>query len=634
MGSSSDSDSASSASPIDLSRVDKKKLLRADERRRRADDEDGQIEGYLSSSDDGSGSSAEESDSESDGEEDENGALVSPELDAQIMKALVAIQSKDKSVYDPKVNFFSDDAIKKSEGAWKAKRSAKGMTLAEYQHKVNVEHGGVVDEDEELEKAVPLMTHAQEQQALRDAFKAAAVSAPGGGSDSDSDDDGGDLLVKKEKSEQEAAKEDAEYRKFLLASMGSDLTDRRAFASWASVASDADGATTGEGANADQAFLMNYILNRGWMNRDVGPSVDELEAKVAVDAEEDDEELTRAEDFETMHNLRVGEDGGVQMKRYPREIEGSMRRKDDRRKLARERAKERKAELKGRKAEELKRLKNQKKHEILEKLKEIQVITGNNTVGFDAIDLDGDFDPKKFGAQMDKMLEAGDVNYDPSVKPQWDDDIGDDDFIMDADYLEGGAPAAVDAGALDTTAAELQDKVSGYMDKYYQLGFEDIIGDDLPTRFKYVKVKPVDYGLTPAEILLADDKLLNEQLSVKRLGAYRPDWKVEEDKTKYSSRKRTIYIKKKATAMRKQWEEELKAQAEPRGKKRSAKAAADKPSKSTKKPKSDKPAKADKTVDVSNADAPDAAATAKMANRRQRKKARKAAEAEAAAAAE
>ncbi|KAJ2751190.1 Ribosome biogenesis protein Kri1, partial [Coemansia nantahalensis] len=371
--------------------------------------------GYLSSSDDGSGASDDESDSESDAEEDENGALVSPELDAQIMKALIAIQSKDKSVYDPKVNFFSDEAIQKSQGAWKTKRSAKGMTLAEYQHRVNVEHGGVVDEEKELKKAVPLMTHVQEQEALRDAFKAAAVSAPGGGSDDD-DDDGG-LLVKKEKSELEVAKEDAEYRKFLLDSMGSELTDRRAFESWASVAPDADGPAAGDDASADQAFLMNYILNRGWMNRDVGPSVDELEAKVAVDAEEDDEELTRAEDFEEMHNLRVGEDGSVHMKRYPREVEGSMRRKDDRRKLARERAKERKAELKTRKAEELKRIKNQKKKDILQKLKEIQIITGNNTVGFDAIDLDGDFDPEKFGAQMEKMLEASQDNYDPSVKP-------------------------------------------------------------------------------------------------------------------------------------------------------------------------------------------------------------------------
>ncbi|KAJ1733373.1 Ribosome biogenesis protein Kri1 [Coemansia biformis] len=673
MSSSSGSSNKSSASSIDITKIDKKRLLRADERRRRADDEYGKIEDYLSSSDsapgssDGENSSDGESSSESDGDEDENGDLISPEIDAQIMKALVALQSKDKSVYDPKVNFFSEDAIKKSQGAWKAKHSTaqkrelKGMTLADYQHKVNVEHGGLVDEDEELRKAVPVMTHVQEQEALRNAFKTAAVSVPGDGSDDDGDDsDGGGLLVKKEKSEQEAAKEDAEYRKFLLESMGGDMADRGAFANWASAEPDGDGAAGSSAANADQAFLMNYILNRGWVNRDVGPSVDELEAKAAVDMEEDAEELTRAEDFETTHNLRVGEDGNVQIKRYPRDVEGSMRRKDDRRKLARERAKERKEEMKRQKTEELKRLKNQKKREILEKLKEIQNITGNTTVGFDALDLDGDFDPKKFASQMEQLLEGG-TSYDPKVKPEWDDDIdisdivadaddsvgkkgkkskkdkgvGDDDFIMDADYLEGGSRSTVNTEALDATTAELQDKVSGYMDKHYQLGYEDVIANDLPTRFKYVKVAAVDYGLTPAEILLADDKMLNEHASVKRLAAYRPDWKVEEDKTKYTSRKRAIYIKKKATVMRKQWEEELKAQADAsRDKKRSAKAGADKPSKKSKSKSSStaseetqKAAEAESAIGDDGADG----LAAKKANRRQRKKARLTAEAAAAA---
>ena len=44
---------------------------------------------------------------------------------------------------------------------------------------------------------------------------------------------------------------------------------------------------------------------------------------------------------------------------------------------------------------------------------------------------------------------------------------------------------------------------------------------DLPTRFKYVPVQPTDYSLTPAEVLMATDKELNEYMSVKKYAPYR-----------------------------------------------------------------------------------------------------------------
>ncbi|KAJ2800729.1 Kinetochore protein Spc24, partial [Coemansia guatemalensis] len=617
----SGSDAGSDIAALDIAKVDKKKLLRASERRRRANDEYGNIEDYLSGNSSGSDDDEGEggdgvSSSDSDVEEDENGELITPELDVQIMKTLSALRSKDKRVYDSDVSFFSEDAIKRSKDAWKSKQEAsrqdtsKALTLSEYQHKINVEHGGVVNEDDELRKAVPSMTHVEEQEALKTAFKEAAQT-----DESDAEDD---LLVKKEKSKEESVREDAEYRKFLLESVGGDLEDKKALEGWASTVS-----ASGEPAdnNGEQAFLMNYILNRGWMNQDVGPAADELEAKAIVDKEEDDDLMERADKFESQYNFRFSEEGGTQIKTYSREIEGSLRRKDSRRKLARERAKERKAERKQKKAEELKQLKNQKKKDILEKLKEIQGIAGNKSVGFDMLDLDGDFDPAKFDKQMQQLFANADQDQDDSVKPTWEDDIdigdivsdaghddgadgfkrgqsskpdvGDDDFIMDADYLEDGHHRdAVDHATLNATAAGLKDKVSEYMDKNYQLEFEDIIGDDLPTRFKYTKVRAIDYGLTPAEILLADDNLLNEYASVKRIAAYRPDWKIEDDISSHTNRKRMIYIKKKAAAQRKDWENELKAQAGSVSKKRSAKTGLAKKDKKSKKSKTDDATKA------------------------------------------
>lgn len=54
-------------------------------------------------------------------------------------------------------------------------------------------------------------------------------------------------------------------------------------------------------------------------------------------------------------------------------------------------------------------------------------------------------------------------------------------------------------------ATETDDKqraiVQKIVDDYYALDFEDIIGGDLPTRFKYASVPPADYGLSIDHIL-------------------------------------------------------------------------------------------------------------------------------------
>lgn len=45
----------------------------------------------------------------------------------------------------------------------------------------------------------------------------------------------------------------------------------------------------------------------------------------------------------------------------------------------------------------------------------------------------------------------------------------------------------------------------------------------MPTRFKYAKVQPQAYALTPAEILLATDAELNEYMGIKKYAPYRKD---------------------------------------------------------------------------------------------------------------
>lgn len=71
-----------------------------------------------------------------------------------------------------------------------------------------------------------------------------------------------------------------------------------------------------------------------------------------------------------------------QIKRYPRTIDSSMRRKDEKRKKKREELRERKEQDKQRKKEEIKQLKALKRKEIMEKLEKLKEITGNKDVGF------------------------------------------------------------------------------------------------------------------------------------------------------------------------------------------------------------------------------------------------------------
>jgi protein KRI1 len=94
------------------------------------------------------------------------------------------------------------------------------------------------------------------------------------------------------------------------------------------------------------------------------------------------------------------------------------------------------------------------------------------------------------------------------------------------------------------TVTEQKAKVKQALEDYKKLDYEDMVGitrrssaltarqhrsfasphwqiGDLPTRFKYEKAAPQDYGLTPAEILLATDAELNQFLGMKHYAPYR-----------------------------------------------------------------------------------------------------------------
>ncbi len=50
-----------------------------------------------------------------------------------------------------------------------------------------------------------------------------------------------------------------------------------------------------------------------------------------------------------------------------------------------------------------------------------------------------------------------------------------------------------------------------------------MIAGGLKTKFKYVDVEPEDYGLSNEAIIYADNNILNNYVSLKKLAPYRDD---------------------------------------------------------------------------------------------------------------
>ncbi|XP_052774488.1 protein KRI1 homolog [Mya arenaria] len=541
----------------------------------------------------------EDEDSSSSSEsEDEDAEALTQQLERDWLRTLSALKSKDPRIYQKDIKFYDDEDSNQETGE-KKKKKDKPVFLKDYERKVLLEKGGVVDESAEMRASTSgQLTYHEEQEKIRKSIVKAVESS---GSDSETEDG---LLVPRQKSQTEKQKEEADYLEWIKGQkddvgadkeVGVELEPLKNY--WQS-----------RGLDEGEKFLKNYILNKQYLDNDDEemPTYDEIVNEEDEDLSDDDELLVKQADFERKYNFRFEEPDAAEVKTFPRNMEDTVRRKDTKRTEKRKEIKERKKQDKEKKREDLKQMKKLKRQEILDKIGQLQKITGNKQLAFNEDDLDEDFDPAKHDEMMEKQFndqyygedggeevkptfEMSDDEYDTEKWENWtgneggsgdqgfdeegEPNIDDPDFCMDADY----DPVADQerklkkkskkkhklAQALSTKKPVFDPRektFENYFDEYYKLDYEDII-DDIPCRFKYRKVTPNNYGLSVDEILKARDKELNAWASVKKMSQYRTEDEEQIDIKVFTAKSRNENRKKQVLTSLFETEEEAEEKA-------------------------------------------------------------------------
>ncbi|XP_041984558.1 protein KRI1 homolog [Aricia agestis] len=477
----------------------------------------------------------------SDSEDESDEPLeVSEEVETQFLKTLSLLKTKDPRIYDPNFKFFDEKVEKDKE----KKSEPKKLTFA--------------DSDDDSDDDPNIFSIEKKAEISDDDEKQ--------GKKEDKDGKLKDYLIGKAEHVDEEVEKD-------LAPLRQLWSDPK--------------------LNDGEAFLRDYILNKRYLEDGEAGAEDKLRDDEAL--EEDERRVEEQGQFERAYNFRFEEPDEEYLKRFPRTM-NYIRPKDDKRSRKRAELRARKEEEKRRKMEEIARLKALKLKEIREKIEKIKEVTGNQDLAFKEEDIESDFDPAEHDRRMREMFDDTYYGEQEDHKPQFpelDDELEienwekyneenftesadaggelhceDEDFNMDADY----DPKRAKQNLLEelksmgkkrrnrkkkSKLAELlstekpkfvpdADKTyDEFMEEYYKMDCEDVIGGDLPTRFKYRQVVPNDYGLTIEEILLADDKELTQWVPLKKIVKYRPD-NVEKGEVKtYAQKAADKKLKKK-----------------------------------------------------------------------------------------
>ncbi|VEN38855.1 unnamed protein product [Callosobruchus maculatus] len=526
------------------------------------------------------GDEVENSDDSSSSSDDEDAVELTEQLEKNFFKTLACLKSKDPRIYDKNTTFFDDENVEATHRKGK-KAKDQPMFLKDYERKLLLEKGGVLSDEEDDTNKPESTTYVEEQHQIKESLKKALDQV-----DEDDENEWGGLFKQRAKTKEEKEKEEVDYIQW-LAGQKKELEDKQEEKQLKPLKD----YWNKPDLEDEEKFLRDYILNKRFLDKDNDDYIPTYE-EVIHDSDElsnDEEMIEKQEEFEHKYNFRFEEPDQEFIKRYPRTLENSLRKKDDRRKVKRQEVKERKKKEKEEKMQDLKKLQELKRKEIEEKLEKLKEITGNPSIGFADEDIDGDFDPEEHDRKMqalfnDEFYQGPEEEQKPQF-PDLDEELEienweryegnnnentedephceDENFIMDCDYYSN---ANNQEDLIESTKSKKKRKRKSkfaeavsrpkpkfdpndknyeeYFEEYYKLDCEDIIGD-LPCRFKYRQVVPNDFGLSIEEILLAKERELNKWCSLKKAVQIRPDHIEKYDQIAYKKKAQNFNLKKK-----------------------------------------------------------------------------------------
>ncbi|XP_022185529.2 protein KRI1 homolog [Nilaparvata lugens] len=523
------------------------------------------------------GNLSEGSESSSSEAEDEEAFELTEDVERNFFKALSSLKKKDPQIYEKDTRFFGtkpelDESFVRDK---RKKKSEIPLNVRKYETDILLNKGADISDEQDFDQKanfgdVKPLTYVQEQNQLKDSFKKVLNE-----NSSDDEEEIGGLFQEHKKSKKEKEAEESEYKTWLKGQQ-CKIEDKDAENDMGYLHDYWNDPNLDEG----EKFLRDYILNKKFLEESK-PSTSSADL---LNLEEDEKLLTEQTDFEHKYNFRFEEPDREFIKRYPRTMENSMRRKDERRKQKRQETAKRKKEEKELKKLELKKIKEQKYKEIKEKIAKLKNLTGNPELGFQDEDIEKDFDPEEHNLKMQKLFSEDFYNQEESDKPVFDDDedlnldsYGDDgykevetycedpDFIMDCDYdpeqamlekkkksearekkkkKKSNKEVLEKSDDLDVDQLPVDETIQKELEDVHKYDCEDIIGDT-PIRFKYREVVPNNYGLTIDEILAADDKELEKWCSIQRIAQVRPEEKELYDVEAYKRKAMNEELKRK-----------------------------------------------------------------------------------------
>lgn len=456
------------------------------------------------------------------------------------MATLNALRSKDPRIYNKDVKFYTE-VEENGEGEQHVEKEAP-MTLRQF-HTKNLLEGRVLGEDED---DAPPRTYAQEQEEIRKSLVNAAA---------DEEDD--DFLVAKPKPA--TSKKDRKK-----------ITQEDVF----------------KAEQDPELFLSNYMESRAWKPADK-TQFQPLES-------DDDDEDAAIDEYEHAYNTYFEDTTGANEKltTYARDaVAATTVRRDEgnNRKKARDAARAKREEERKEREGDLARLRKLKVEEMEAKVQQIRKIGGLSGRDFKIDEwkdvLEGEWSDEQWDKEMEKRFGESYYNEANAAsdsddagsgkkskkpkKPKFDDDIDIKDLVpdfKDDDEEERPSLSSEEEGDEDAMDVDIPDsttktksskklkqekadaKSAARRDRRL---IENLVNENLkyeaalaakptkqPARFRYRETSPTSFGLTARDILLADDKQLNEFAGLKKLASFRDPDKKKKDKKHLSKKAR------------------------------------------------------------------------------------------------